>query len=269
MTWNPLKKNHLSTKLSFTPSVVDRAEDQQLEALYFKLHHVEETSRRLQKDMKKYVEYLNNVCKAEQKITSDLSSSQICVQDDTLRRLVEEYHSAAAKETEYVAEFAETSQKCFQEPLKKFVSIFATIETAFQHREHLVQEWRNLSAKVKKLEEKDRTGSNIVKLEKERKALAAVSDALISNHSALLSDVKYFLDKRPEFFRPILEALMRSQLEYHGNLTTMFTLLSKMSNPSVSGSPSIASVPEKEYQASVNEKLNKLKALSIVKKTNP
>ncbi|KAK7864541.1 hypothetical protein R5R35_007316 [Gryllus longicercus] len=265
MTWNPLRRPHLTAKLSFAPSVIDRAEDQQLEVLYYKLQHVEETSRRLQKNMKKYIEYLTNASKSEQRITSELSSSQICFQNDELRKIVEDYHSVTVKGNENVAELSSTSQQCFQEPLKKFISMFAAIDAAFQNREQLAQEWRNLSVKVRKLEEKERTGTNIVKLERERKALAAASTELLACHSSLLFELRYFLEKRPDFFHPILEAFMRSQLEYHGNMTRLFTMLVKISYPQSDASPSSAMVPENEFQASVNEKLHKLQSLSIVR----
>lgn len=47
--------------------------------------------------MKKQMVGLQNVVKAEQKITSDLSASNLCHKDSNLRNLVEEYHTVTSK----------------------------------------------------------------------------------------------------------------------------------------------------------------------------
>jgi hypothetical protein len=58
---------------------------------------VEETTRKLQKDMKKYLENITMVTKSEQKITADLSGSTLCHQNAELRKLVEDYHSVTSQ----------------------------------------------------------------------------------------------------------------------------------------------------------------------------
>lgn len=60
-------------------------------------YSVEDNTRRLQKDMKKYLEAVSNADKAEMKMTSDLSSSSLCHESSDLRKLVEDYHSVTVK----------------------------------------------------------------------------------------------------------------------------------------------------------------------------
>lgn len=58
---------------------------------------IEETTRRLQKDMKKYLENIASITKSEQKITTDLSGSALCHQNTELRKLIEDYHSVTSQ----------------------------------------------------------------------------------------------------------------------------------------------------------------------------
>lgn len=47
--------------------------------------------------MKRYLEAVSNAEKAEIKMTSDLSSSNLCHENADLRRLIEDYHSVSAQ----------------------------------------------------------------------------------------------------------------------------------------------------------------------------
>ncbi|XP_067000542.2 bridging integrator 3 [Anabrus simplex] len=265
MTWNPLKKNHLTTKLTFASPVIDRNVDQQLEVIYHRLQYLEETTRKLQKNMKKYLDHLSNACKAEQKITTDLSSSQLCYQNEEFRKIVENYHTIAAKGNENVKEVSLVCQQAFQDPLKKYGSFFSGIDMVFHRREQLVQEWRNISGKVRKMEERERTASNLVKLDRERKALEVVSQELISYHNSLISELNQFLSKRVDYFDPIFLILVRSLVDYYGDMTRLFTHLITLPSPPQDASPSSACIPEEEYQQKIQAKLAKIRALSIVK----
>lgn len=58
---------------------------------------IEDCNRRIQKEMKKYLEAVSNAEKAEMKLTSELSSSSLCHENADLRKLVEDYHSVTAQ----------------------------------------------------------------------------------------------------------------------------------------------------------------------------
>lgn len=158
------------------------------------------------------------------------------------------------------------NQQTYLEPLKKYAGTFNSADSAFQRREQIVQEWRNLAAKVRKLEERERTASNVVKLEREKRALEVTGKELATCHSALLSELTQFLEKRIEYFRPTLQALVRSQLEHYGNTTRLFTHLIPANRTSnvKEGSPSLC-VSDSEFETSMNNKLDRIRALSIVK----
>lgn len=151
------------------------------------------------------------------------------------------------------------------EPLKKYAGTFSSVDSAFQRREHIVQEWRNLAAKVRKLEERERTASNVVKLGREMKALEVTGKELATYHASLLSELTQFLEKRIDYFRPTLQALVRSQLEYYGNTTRLFTHLVPANRASAKEGSPLLCVSDSEFETSMNNKLDRIRALSIVK----
>lgn len=261
MTWNPLKRNYLTTRPSPAPHVLAKQDERNLEVIFQSLQSLEETSKKLHKDMKKYLENAAAVAKLEHKITTDMSSSALCHQLPDFRKLIEEYHSVSSQVSASVRELSLISQRTFQEPLKKFGGTFSNLDSAFHHREQLIQEWRNLAAKVRKLEERERTANNIVKFERENKALKLSAKELETYHAFILAEMTQFHEKAIDYFGPCFQALLRSQLEYYGNNTRLFTHLVPNANE---GSPSL-NYSDSEYEARVNEKLDGIRALSIVR----
>ncbi|PNF34041.1 Bridging integrator 3-like protein, partial [Cryptotermes secundus] len=261
---NPLRRNYLTTKPSPAPHVLKKTDERSLEIIFHRLQNVEELTRRLQKDMKKYLDSVASVTKSEQKITADLSGSALCHQNAELRKLVEDYHSVTSQLCNSARDLSSVNQRTFMEPLKKYGGTFSGVESAFQRREQLSQEWRNLAAKVRKLEERERTASNVVKLEREKRSLDVAGKELAACHAFLLSELTQFLEKRTDYFRPTLQALLRSQLDYYGSTTRLFTHLIPATSAN-EGSPSSLSVSDSEFEASINSKLGCIRALSIVK----
>ncbi|XP_049863002.1 bridging integrator 3-like isoform X1 [Schistocerca gregaria] len=269
MTWNPLKRNYLTTKPTWVPQVISKADDKELDVMFHRLQHLEEITRRLQKEMKKYLEIAGALSKAEQKISADLSSSPLSHQNEKFRTIVDDYHTVTVKGVENVPELSKICQQGFLDPLKKYGSFFSDIDATFHRREQLVQEWKNAAAKVRRLEERERTASNVVKLERERKTAETAAEELIVCHKSLLSDVTQFYSRRIDYLQPSLQALVLAQLDYYGEATRLFTLLvpTPVSGSAAKGSPSSAAVIESEFQHSVQSKLSQIRALSIVKQS--
>ena len=72
-----------------------------------------------------------------------------------------------------------------------------------------------------------------------------------------------FLDKRLEYIKPSIHALIMIQLDYYGSTTHLFTHL--MPIPNASESPSSAMIPENEYQQAMANQINRIRGLTIVK----
>lgn len=155
-------------------------------------------------------------------------------------------------------------QKTFIEPLKKLREEFAYIAAGISKREELVASWKYSYNRVKKLQEKkDRMATHIAKLERERRAEETAGKELRIVHAKLLSELSTFLDKRLDYIKPSVHSLIMIHLDYYGNSTRLFTHLMPVQNSS--DSPGSAMMPDDDYQQLVNDHMNQIRALTIVK----
>lgn len=264
MTWNPLKQKHFMHKPTPAHPLLTHAEDRELDIAVQRLIYVEDTIRKLTKEMKKYIEAIVNLDRADQRLTLNLTTCGLAHISDEFRRIVEEYHSVTTEVGKTVQEMAALCQKTFIEPLKKLRNEFIFIAAAISKREELVDTWKYSYNRVKKLQEKkDRTANHIAKLERERRAEEAAAKELKTVHAQLLVDLPTFLDKRLEYIKPSVHALIMIQLDYYGSTTQLFTEIMPIKN--FSGSPSSAMIPEEEHQQAVASQMNRIRALTIVK----
>jgi hypothetical protein len=58
--------------------VINREKDKELEDLYVKLQKLEESNKRIVKDIKRFTEGINNLSKAENKLVNDLATTSTC-----------------------------------------------------------------------------------------------------------------------------------------------------------------------------------------------
>ncbi|XP_034947751.1 bridging integrator 3-like [Chelonus insularis] len=256
MTWNPRRKNHLTHRPTPAQPLLSISEDKELDIAVQRLIHVEETIRKLTKETKRYLEAIANLDRADKKLSTNLSTCGLAHINDEFRRIVEDYHSITTQVGKTVQDMTILSQKTFIEPLKKLRDKFALVAEALAKREELVSTWKLAHNKVKKLQEKkDRTASHIVRLEKEKRAEEAAAKELKAVHSKLLLELPWFLEKRLEYIKPSVYALIMIQLDYYGEKMKLFNDLMSPNNISV----------EDEGDSSITEQMNKIKYLTIVK----
>ncbi|XP_067213144.1 bridging integrator 3 homolog isoform X2 [Linepithema humile] len=263
MSRNPLKKNHLTQRPTSASPLLSHSEDKELDHVVQRLIYVESAIRKLTKEMKKYIGALENLDKADQRLNMNLTSCGLAQNNDEYRRIVEEYSSVATQVGKNIQDVTSLCHKTFIDPLKKLRNEFASIATAITKREELVTAWKYSYNRVKKLQEKkDRTASHIAKLERERRAEEAAAKELKIIHSQLLTELPAFLEKRLEYINPSIHAVIMIQLNYYGHATQLYTQLMPTQFSEFTSS---TIVPEEEYQRTISEELNRLKALTIVK----
>ncbi|OAD55673.1 Bridging integrator 3 like protein, partial [Eufriesea mexicana] len=261
---NPLKKNHLTQRPTPAPPLLSQSEDRNLDIAVQRLIYVEDTIRKLTKEMKRYIEAVVSLDRADQRLTLNLTSCGLAHFNDDFRTVVENYHSVTTQIGKTVQEMATLCQKTFIEPLKKLRDEFILIAAAIAKREELVTTWKNSYNRVKKLKEKkDRTANHIVKLERECRAEEAAAKELKTVHSQLLIELPMFLDKRLEYIKPSVHALIMIQLDYYGSAMHLFTHF--MSVPNSSESSPSAMIREDEYQQAIESQMNRIRSLTIVK----
>lgn len=280
MAWNPLKKSNLTTKPSPAPGIISASDQKELELTFSKLQSLEENTKKLNKEMKKYGELVLNVYKLENKLSIDLSNSPVCHHNAELRKIAEDYLSVLTQLEGSIQDVNKVCQKAVIEPAKKFGNYFHDISQALHRRDQAVTEWQRLSAKVSKQSNTGtlgRTAADILKLEAAKKAMNEATHELTNIHTILMNELPTFYSRRGEYFHPCLQALARAQLEYYGEMTRLFTYVLQSSTSYLSTSPmgkrsstSPSSSPRKsdaEFQENLSKKIASIKALSIVKST--
>ncbi|GIY06754.1 bridging integrator 3-like protein, partial [Caerostris extrusa] len=162
---NPWKKPQ---KHGSKSHLMQKQDEIVLEKHVSKLEQLENTTKKLYKDAKKYEDCILEANRSEKKMTSDLSNSMLCQEEEKLRELVQEWHS-------YVS----------QDSIKA-------------------------SQKVQKLQEKEKTGANIVKLESAKQNLVNLEEDFKAQDKLLKSELPLLYEGRIEYFQPCLESLIKA-----------------------------------------------------------
>lgn len=158
MSWIPFKIGQPKKQ------IVSKTVERDFEREYGKLQQLEEQTKRLQKDMKKSTDADLAMSKSAVKISLDLLSNPLCEQDQDFLRMVTALDTAMKRMDAFNQEKVNQIQKTVIEPLKKFGSIFPSLNMAVKRREQALQDYGRLQAKVEKYEEKEKTGPVLAKL---------------------------------------------------------------------------------------------------------
>ncbi|XP_054709614.1 bridging integrator 3 homolog isoform X2 [Uloborus diversus] len=217
---------------------------------------LENSIKKLSKDVKKYQECILDVTEHEKRMTSDLSNSLLCHEDEKTRSLVEEWHSFIAQANSFDEDLILITHRTIGEPLKKFQGVFTETKGALKKRDQSMQDCMRANQKVQKLQEKEKTGANIVKLEAAKQNLTNLEQDFRNQDRSLKSDLPLLYEGRIEYFQPCLEALIKAQVEHSGNSANLFS----------ENIPSLKkfTMSELEFKQLQNQRLSQIHALSIV-----
>uniref|UniRef100_H3AUW3 Bridging integrator 3 n=1 Tax=Latimeria chalumnae TaxID=7897 RepID=H3AUW3_LATCH len=248
--WTPLSL--CCPSAPFTIFQVER----DFEREYGKLQQLEDQTKKLHKDMKKSTEADLAMSKSAVKISSDLLSNTLCEQDQKFLDTVTALDTAMRRMDSFNQEKVNQIHKTVNEPLKKFSSVFPSLNMAVKRREQSLQDYKRLQSKVEKYEEKEKTGPVIAKLHQAREELRPVKEDFEAKNKQLLDEMPKFYNSRIDYFKPSFEALIRAQVVYYTEMFKIFgDLTEQIDQPGLSDEQR-----ERENEA----KLNELRALSIV-----
>lgn len=253
MTWNPWKKTLRHGSKSY---LVQRQDEVVLEKHVSKLEQLENTTKKLLKDAKKYEDCILESSRSEKKMTSDLSNSMLCQEEEKLRQLVEEWHSYVSQVNAFDEDLVLVTRRTVVEPMKKFQGVFSATRSALRKRDQAMQDCVKASQKVQKLQEKEKTGPNIAKLEAARQNLANLEEDFREQDRLLKSELPSLNEGRIEYFQPCLESLIKAQVEHSGNSVNLFA----------DTIPSLKSFDSSEIvlRQQQNQRFSQIHALSIV-----
>ncbi|CAB3361580.1 Hypothetical predicted protein [Cloeon dipterum] len=212
MTWNPLRRSSLTHKPDPAPGIIDRLKDRELEDLYVKLQKLEEANKRIIKDIKKFSEGIQSLSKAENKLINDLSSSASCNKNEKFRSVVEEYITVTTEMNKTVQDTSKVCQKTVIDPMKKYNSEFSNISSYIHKRDSSIVDVKKLEAKLRKLQDKEKSTTNMAKQQLLKKTLEqAINEAQVT-HNKLLEDLSVFHELRGQYLTPSLHSLIQSQV---------------------------------------------------------
>ena len=207
IAWNPLKKvsGQLSAKPLLSQGLVSHEDDRELELSYVKLQDLEESTKKLYKEVKKYEECLTALQKQEEKVASDLSNSTVCQENEELRKLGEEYSSVVYQMGHATDDLVQLSQKTVVDPMKKLANEFPQIQGAVKRRDLALQEAQRSQQKYEKMSKMEKTGNNIVKTDQARRSYLMAKDDFEKANRLLLLELPQFYDRRIDYFQPSLQ----------------------------------------------------------------
>uniref|UniRef100_A0A8C7WHM3 Bridging integrator 3 n=1 Tax=Oncorhynchus mykiss TaxID=8022 RepID=A0A8C7WHM3_ONCMY len=198
------------------------------------LYRLEDQTKKLHKDMKKSPEADIAMSKAAVKISGDLLTNPLCVQDQAF------LESMTALDTA-MRGWVNQISKTVIDPLKKYV-------------EQALQDYKRLQSKVEKYEEKEKTGPTMVKLHQAREELRPVREDFEAKNKQLLDEMPKFYHSLIDYFQPSFEALIRAQVVYFTEMHNIFRELTDQ----------IDQAGLSDEQRENEAKLSELRALSFV-----
>ena len=237
-------------------------EREEIEKLTFRCDGVEGSIKKLSKNAKKFNENILSLNHLECKLSEDLSNSMICQQYfSAFRELVQDWHTFNCKLNDFGENLGVSVQKLIIDPMKRFHMVIHELKMLLKKREHLYESSIKLQTKVNNLSKKEKTGPNVVHLEKSKANLNQVEDALNRQTALIKEEVPLILDYRINYFQPSLEGLIKSKVLYWGDAFNTFKSHSMMQkNQSTSSSSSSWD----EYSRKQTQLLNSISSLSIV-----
>ena len=260
MAWI-LRKSHLQAKPVLSQGLAHPNEDRQLELGYQNLRQLEDVSKKVYKEVRRYGDSVALLHRLEQTLASDLSNSPVCHSDESLRQIADEYSSVVYQLGHATNDLTQLTTKTVVDPMKKLNAEFASIAAALKRRDEALNECLKLQSKFEKINKQEKTGANVAKTSEAKGAFVASKDRFDKANKLLLLELPQFYEKRVDYFQPCLQALIRAQVEYFGETTRLFTHLVATKSPE-SGMISLRS--DKDHQDDVDKKFAELKSLSIV-----
>lgn len=260
---NPFKQHHGSKKMA-----ISKTTEREFEREARKMEQLDEDIKKIHKDAKKCIDCQTAQVKMENKIVHNLYNSSLARENEKLRYISDQWLQCVQQLDAMSQEMNASSQKAVVEPMKKFSTIFPSLQQQIKKREQLLQELNKCQAKVDKYMEREHTGPNKVKLGMSKKALDSAKAEFDAQNKTLMTDMPKLYSGRIDYFEPSFQALIKSQLKYYTDAHKIYTALSeRVTSPEQQVDICNPFVDEEEQEelktTKLQQKLAEIRALSI------
>lgn len=251
MSWIPFRKQ---PKKPTSELVTDNEFDTQVE----KFNKTEANTRKMYKDMKRYVEQNSGLIKTHQKFGQDLATNGVGTvkEDEPLNEALEDMQQVLQKQCDLQIDLNSNLRKLFIDPMKKFNVHFNTVNSAIKRREQSLQDYaKYLNRREKYKENPSQSG----KFDANERYLALAKADFERRNAKLMETIPKFYEYQLTYFEPCFEGVIKSHYMDLKDSRDLFEGLAvKLDCPTEQWS-------DEQYKEETKNRLAEIKALSIVK----
>lgn len=174
----------------------------------------------------------------------------------------------------YLEKLKLTCQYDVIEPMKKLNLIFPNVYLAIKRRESAYQEFEKQQHKLSKLQERERTGENLVKINKQQQNVNNAKNLFQKEHLLLMEELPKLYDSRITYIYPCIQQLIKSQIEFFTsysanyeklldecNQNQIYTNISNASTSTASSSTSSSSRSISSILSNTNQSIEQQQSL--------
>lgn len=286
--------NRQSVNPTASVGLIPRAVQLEFDKEEKKIQQFDSTNKKFYRDVKNYVEKIDDLIKNENKMISNLtnlafnqanysadskltggattSTNATSIQqnhqstDSNEKDFIEKLKSLKELSSEHVKSSDQLKQACIShviDPMKNLNLLFPLVNTAIKKRETSYKELVKLQEKLEKAQEKERTGQNLVKINDLNTQVQLAKHQFQKENSFLMEELPKLYHSRIDYIRPCVSSLINSQLNFYNEYSKFYEkILNKNETTSLNSSSNNEHLNSinMEIQASLNE----IKSLSIV-----
>jgi len=252
MSWIPFRKQ---PKKPTSDLVADNEFDSHVETF----NKTEANTRKMYKDSKRYIEGNAVLIKAKQKLSNELVlNSNLSEMDINLIATTEKINEKLQNQVELQNELNINIRNTFVEPMKKFTTNFATVNSAIKRREQSLQDYAKYLNRREKFIEKDNQIAQSGKFDANERYLALAKGDFERRNIKLLETLPMFYECKLSYFEPCFQGLVESKYQYLNKSRDLYEELA------VEIDCPIEQWTDEQYREESKRRLNEIKALSIV-----
>lgn len=224
--------SHSSAGIGLVPRSVQLDFDKQEK----KIQQLEQTNKKFYKDVKCYVDKIDELNKSETKMINNLSG---LANTATIQSLTDENDHFRTEEIEFLSKLKlwkdllnEHNSTCDQlkascqsqviDPMKKLNSLFPQVYESIKRRQAAFNELCKQQGKLDKALEKERTGAQLVRIEQLKQLVATSKQQFQREHTLLMEELPKLYDSRVDYIRPCVTALLESQAKFYDSYAAFY-----------------------------------------------
>ncbi|RNA12615.1 Bridging integrator 3 [Brachionus plicatilis] len=246
--------------------ILPRSINSEFEKEEKKIQNFESANKKFYKDVKSYCDKLDELVKSEAKLITNMSNLTGPLADSN-----QELAQKSTKLRDQLNERAKSSdqlkQTCLSsviEPMKNLNSVFPHVYQSVKRREQYLKDLHKQQDKLYKLQDREHTGSNLVKINEQTQIVNQSKQLFMKEHSFLMRELPLLYSSGLEYVRPCVNSLIKSQENFYKEYGKFYeSEIDKSSGPSYENSNNL----EQDIQSlseDIEKCLSDIKSLSIV-----